>query len=83
MTLICPYCDRDMDSELWNAPRKPEPEDYLLCFGCNEVSQFNKCMTLDKIDENELPDEIREEIDLFRHFKKNAKTICLPSSNLH
>lgn len=83
MKLVCPYCDRDMDSELWNAPRKADPEDYLLCYGCNAVSQFNDKLVLYKIDETELPDEIRKEIDLFRHFKTHAKIVCLPSSSLH
>jgi hypothetical protein len=45
-TVLCPYCGRPNNAHLEPGGDEPEPGDYAVCWGCDQVSLFTDALVL-------------------------------------
>jgi len=65
----CPSCNHKLDSVAGQDVR-PEPEDYTICIYCLAVLQFNKDLSVQLIEEKDIPKLVQSERKRFKQMKE-------------
>ena len=81
--MVCPHCKSDIAEKIRELPRPPVTDDYLLCYRCCQLSQFDKDLVLHKAKEDELCNDAKQLRDVFTHLLRDAKFIFAPSNQIH
>ena len=81
--MLCPSCKCDIAGKIRELPRQPVPEDYLLCYRCCQVSQFDKDMVLQLVPEDQIEPHAKYQREIFTQLIHNAKFVFAPPNQIH